>query len=457
VRIDTACRLALCFWLVHFRVILMVKAVMIFLYRLIYIPALLLGLPYYAYRMWRRGGYRKGFSNRFGAMDSLPEKRRDVRRIWIQAVSVGELMAIQPLLKKLQADPSSEVVLTTTTSTGLRVLEERLADYVIWNGIFPLDFWPFSNKAWNRIQPDLSILMEGELWPEHIHQAARRQVPVLLINARLSDRSFQRHLKLKTLTRSFFGSLNAILAGSETDQSRLKNLGWIAPERILFTGNLKMDVAISHGTSNEDRQQMLSELGMAGESRLLLLGSSTWPGEETALIEAYQALREEFDELRLLIVPRHAERKKAILETVQSMDVQFHFRTDDKQAPDGTEVYIADTTGELGMLTRFADVVFVGKSLEPNRGGQTPVEAAALGKPILFGKSMSNFRDISRNLLSAGAAAEIESPDTLVAEIRQLLASVDLRSRMGQSARSCIEENQGATDRVLEEIHKRIR
>jgi 3-deoxy-D-manno-octulosonic-acid transferase len=430
---------------------------MIFLYRLIYIPALLLGLPYYAYRMWRRGGYRKGFGNRFGSMHNLPSKRPDVRRIWIQAVSVGELMAIQPLLKKLQADPSSEVVLTTTTSTGLRVLEERLADYVVWHGIFPLDFWPFSNKAWKRIQPDLSILMEGELWPEHIHQASRRNVPVLLINARLSDRSFNRHLKLKSLTRAFFSPLNAILAGSETDQSRLKSLEWIAPDKVLFTGNLKMDVAISHGISTEERQLMLSELGMPGEERLLLLGSSTWPGEEATLIEAYQILRKEFKELRLLMVPRHAERKKEILETVQSMDVQFHFRTDGKQAPDGTDVYIADTTGELGMLTRFADVVFVGKSLAPNRGGQTPVEAAALGKPLLFGKSMSNFRDISRNLLSAGAATEVESGDDLIAEIRQLLTSDELRSRMGASARACIEGNQGATDRVLEEIQKRIR
>mgnify|MGYP003870324875 CR=1 FL=1 len=430
---------------------------MIFLYRLIYIPALLLGLPYYAFRMWRRGGYRKGFSNRFGFMRNLPPKRGGVRRIWIQAVSVGELMAIHPLLKKLHADPSTEVVLTTTTSTGLRVLGERLADYVVWHGIFPLDFWPFSNKAWNRIQPDLSILMEGELWPEHIHQAARRQVPVLLINARLSDRSFQRHLKLKSLTQAFFSSLDAILAGSETDQSRLKDLGWIASEKVLFTGNLKMDVAISHVTSRDERQQMLSEMGMPGEERLLLLGSSTWPGEEAALVEAYKILRKGFKELRLLIVPRHAERKKEIFETVQSMDVQFHFRTDDKQAPEGTEVYIADTTGELGMLTRFADIVFVGKSLEPNRGGQTPVEAAALGKPILFGKSMSNFRDISRNLLSAGAATEIESADKLVEEIHQLLKSADLRARMGQAARTCIQGNQGATDRVLEEIHKRIR
>ena len=151
--------------LVHLFELGMFKLMMIFIYRLLYLPGLLIGLPNYAYRMWRRGGYRTGFSNRFGLMGKVPPKCKNVKRIWIQAVSVGELLAIRPMLSELKKDPAVEVFLTTTTSTGLRVLKEKLLDQVAWHGVFPLDFWPFSRLAWKRINPDLAILMEGELWP----------------------------------------------------------------------------------------------------------------------------------------------------------------------------------------------------------------------------------------------------------------------------------------------------
>lgn len=364
-------------------------------------------------------------------------------------------MAIRPLLKELQKEPGIEVVLTTTTSTGLRVLKANLAELVIWHGVFPMDFWPFSRKAWQHIDPDLAVLMEGELWPEHIHQAKIRQIPMILVNARLSDRSFQRHYKFRKMARCYFKHLSIILAGSASDRRRLVKLNWVESEKIQLTGNLKLDVELPESPSSELRAAMLKEFGMPEES-LLLIGSSTWSAEESALIDAYKSLKENYPVLRLLIVPRHAERKQELQAVVATKEVSFHFRSDSRQAPVGTEVYIADTTGEQGMLTNYADIVFVGKSIPPNSGGQTPVEAAAMGKPLIFGPDMSNFKDISRNLVKTGAAEVIQSGDDLASKIEELLLSPEHREQMGNAARSVILESRGATQRVILEIKKSL-
>jgi 3-deoxy-D-manno-octulosonic-acid transferase len=147
---------------------------MIWFYRILFLPVLLVLLPYYALRMWRRGGYRHDFHHRFGLIDRPPPKRPGVKRVWIQAVSVGEAQALGPLLARLRARPDTEIVLTTTTSTGYQILRDKYAANVLKVGIFPLDFWPFSRNAWRRLEPDLAILMEAELWPEHLHQAQMR-------------------------------------------------------------------------------------------------------------------------------------------------------------------------------------------------------------------------------------------------------------------------------------------
>lgn len=428
-------------------------------YRILYLPGLLLALPYYGWRMWRRGGYRKGFGNRFGRMRGVPTKRPGIRRIWIQAVSVGELLAIGPLLRKLDASPDMEVVLTTTTSTGYRLLRDKFAGRTCWHGIFPMDFWLFSRLAWRALKPDLVLLMEGELWPEHIHQARRRGVPVALINARLSDRSFQRHYKTRRWGRVFMGKLDAILAGSETDRDRFIRLGWLPESRIHVTGNLKLDVEEAAPVTAAERNERLKELGFTGKAVpegevTVLLGSSTWPGEEAALLEGYVGLRETFPGLRLLLVPRHAERRREIESLLENRPVRWHFRTDNRNAPEGTEVYVADTTGELKDLTRCADLVFIGKSLPPNSGGQTPIEAAALGKPILFGPDMSNFRDVTRRLLREGAARKAADAAELKEAIRELLQSPEERERMGKLAGAYIGASRGATERTYDRLRE---
>lgn len=434
------------------------------LYRILYLPALLLALPWFGYRMWRRGGYRKGFENRFGILKGVPPRRVGIRRIWIQAVSVGELMAIGPLIRKLREDGQTEIVLTTTTSTGYRLLMEKFAGETVWRGTFPLDFWACSRRAWRDLQPDLAVLMEGELWPEHIHQAWIRKVPVVLINARLSDQSFRRHYKLRALAGTYLGKLDAVLAGSDTDLKRIQKLCWIPDERVLHSGNLKLDLDLDdeRAMPQERKDELLAEFGFLDPATdrpapFILLGSSTWPGEEAALISSYLDLRQAHPELRLLLVPRHAERRKDLEAEIRSFAVRYHFRTDSRQAPAGTEVYVADTTGELRMLTRCADLVFIGKSLPPNSGGQTPIEAAAMGKPLLFGPDMSNFRDVSRQLVRAGAAVRLGTPDNLTGSIEQLLSSPGQRLDMGRRADACIASSRGATVFTAEHLRELIR
>lgn len=422
-------------------------------YRLLYLPALLVLLPGYLFRARKRGGFRQGIRDRFGLFRDVPPRRPGIRRVWIQAVSVGELMAIVPLLKELKAHPQVEVVVTTTTTTGYRVLKETCRETTIWQGYFPMDFFPFSSRAWRRLQPDLAVLMEGELWPEHLHQAWRRGVPVFLINGRISDRSFRRHSQAQGVTRPFLGKLSRILCGSQTDYDRFCELGWIPASRIELVGNLKLDMPAELPIHLEEQIQEWKSFGFLDPDNptvqpVVLLGSSTWPGEEEALVAAYQELRPEFPALRLLIVPRHAERRDGLKAFLKTTGLAFHFRTEGRQAPEGTDVYVADTTGELKTLTRSAALVFVGKSLPPHAGGQTPIEAALLGKPILLGPDMSNFRDVSRRLVKAGAARRLAGESELVPALKALLLSTGARREMGQRAGAFIAASRGATGRT---------
>ncbi len=273
---------------------------------------------------------------------------------------------------------------------------------------------------------------------------------MILINGRMSDRSFRRHERVRRWTRTWFSHLSAILAGSETDLARFQALGWLPPDKVQLSGNLKLDVQIEESLNRESRERLCREAGFNGqeEAPWILLGSSTWPGEEEQLLESFAALRGQFSRLRLLLVPRHAERRNEVRAAVAAAGFPYHFRSTGTQAPPGNEVYVADTTGELRMLTELADIVFIGKSLPPNAGGQTPVEAAALGKVLLFGPEMSNFRDIAHRLCKEKAATVVENGGELTAAVRELLMDQEQRSSMGGRARAVIASSRGATERT---------
>ena len=427
---------------------------MIWVYRILFLPLLLVASPYYLWRMRRRGGYAEGFWHRFGQVPVLPARREGTRRIWLQAVSVGEMLAIAPLLEAFAREGRTEVYLTTTTSTGYQLAKEKYGTLTIGIGYFPLDFWAFSARAWRQIGPDLAILMEGERWPEHVHQARGRGVPVVSVNARMSDRSFRRSLRFRALLRPLTRGMTRVLCSSKRDEQRFKALGF-EPGRLQTTGNLKLDVNIPRLTETE-QALLRRELGLG--DGLVLLGSSTWPGEEAALLVALKAARGQGLKVSLLLVPRHAERREELRGLLEKSGFTFHFRTAGPYCAQATkgeaatasvDVAVGDTTGELRRFTQLADLVFVGKSLPPHDGGQTPVEAAVLGKPVLHGPHMTNFREIIRTLAEAGAVRKVETDAQLIAATVELLGDAEQRGRLAAAAQAWHEVNRGATERTL--------
>jgi 3-deoxy-D-manno-octulosonic-acid transferase len=420
---------------------------MIWIYRLLFPFVLLATAPYYLWRMRRRGGYVAGFWHRFGLPPRLPARRPGVRRVWLQAVSVGEMLAVEPIVTALGAD-GVEVMLTTTTSTGYRVAADRHRAHVRGIAYFPVDWMPFSSRAWARISPDLAIVTEGERWPEHMHQAKSRGVPVLSINARISDRSFRRLRRFPAAAAFVLDGMTRILAGSAQDARRFREMGYPA-DRISVTGNIKLDVRIPL-LDEAGRARLRLELGLPA-GRLVLLGSSTWPGEEAAIVDALLAARSRGIACSLLIVPRHAERRAEVERLLRSTPLSYHMRSRGP-APGVVDVAVGDTTGELRAMTQLADVVFVGKSLAPHTEGQTPVEAAALGRPILFGPGMGNFRSIARDLLERGAARSVADAADLSEQAAALLRDPAQREALSAAAASWQGDNGGAVDRTLAAI-----
>lgn len=427
---------------------------MLWLYRLLFLPLAVLAAPYYGWRMRRRGGYGAHFGQRFGATPELPAKRAGVRRVWLQAVSVGELLAVAPLLETWRREGGVEVYLTTTTSTGYALAEERYAakGLVMALGYFPLDFWFCSARAWRAIAPDAVVVMEGERWPEHLFQAAKRGVPTVAVNARLSDRSFRRMRRLGPLARLLVRGLGRVLAVSEADAARFRDFG-VAAERVEVTGNLKLDVALPE-VGAEELARLRRELGL-GESAPILLGASTWPGEEAALLAAWRAVRAEG--WKLLIVPRHAERRgeiEGLMNTEAAANgLRWHLRSRGAAAGE-VDVAVADTTGELARLLALGEIVFVGKTLPPHTEGQTPVEAAARGRAVVFGPGTANFRVIARELEQVGAARRVADAAELVEAVRELAGNGAARMAAGAAGASWHAGNRGAAERTAAALAK---
>jgi 3-deoxy-D-manno-octulosonic-acid transferase len=312
------------------------------------------------------------------------------------------------------------------------------------------------------MEPDVVFLMESELWPELLEQARKRGAPVFLINARLSDRSFARYEKIKGLAHSLaFDRVRLILTSSARDTERWKVLSPSA--QVEETGNLKLHrKAIDESTRLEKREQLLPEFGIEvsaddPQPPFILFGNSTWPGEEEMLLDAQARIRANGNHCILVLVPRHAERRDELRTLLQSRGTTFHFRSENKQAPLGTLVYVGDTTGELYGLLHAADLAFIGKSLPPNTGGQNPIEAVSLGLPIVFGADMTNFHDISRSLIEAGAAKEAADASQCIATILELVDDREARKACARASREWIRKQQGALDHTADVLRNELK
>ena len=410
-------------------------------YRLLFLPILLCVLPHYLLRMRKRGGYGKHFFNRFGW---LP-KPKQPSPVWIQAVSVGEIESLRPLLVALK-QRNIPVYLTTTTSTAFRIVEKKCAFLVDTFGYFPLDFWVFSVLAWWRIRPKAILLTESELWPEHLFRAKKHSVPVYLINGRLSDRTFSRYQRFLPIARTLFGFLTKIFTASHADAERFQEL---CPKSvpIIQAGNLKIDAAVQSAASISVVSR--KELGDQWHNATVLLGASTWSGEEKMLVEFFLRARKEFPKLRLILVPRHVERTDEVKALLQAYPVTFCIRT---QPIEDADIYVVNTMGELRSFLPMADLVFIGKSFSPHYGGQTPIEAAVFGKPMVYGPHIENFIDICADLERLYAAVRCANVEHLEQQLLFWLKHPENAFSCGQAARQWVHAHQGATEVIMNDL-----
>ena len=427
-------------------------------YNLLFAAAYPFLLPGFLARMLRRGGYARRFGDRFalyprglfgegrGLFDShAPYRPGPEGFVWIHAVSVGEVQVAGQLMREWRStEPDVRFCFSTTSSTGWRVAEREVSgrDVLIYN---PLDFPNFVKSALRTVRPRAIILTESEIWPNFIRTAHRFGIPLFLINARVSDRSAPRYRLARWWFADVLASFSRIFAQSGLDRDRLAAAG-APPDVLEVTGSFKFDAA----HRNEAKEAEMRE--WVGGGGRILLGGSTWPGEDIALLYAYAAALKAMPDLRLVIAPRHFEKADAVEDNIRRAGFECVRRSRGDVARPGA-VYLADTTGELMGLYGIADVVFVGKSLCA-RGAQNMIEPCLCGKPTVVGPHTENFRPVMSDLRSADAIAEVRDAAELTQRIVELLAD---DGGLGVRAASAVERRRGVVAKCVAAMREALK
>lgn len=421
-----------------------------FLYNLFFPLALIVILPRYLVRMFRRGDYRRDFGQRFARYSPDLQRRFDSGTwLWVHAVSVGELLIALKLLDELhRRQPECKFVVSSTTSTAHALALAQQKDW--WVPVYtPIDFGPVVRRALGCVRPRAVILTESEMWPNFVWTATDRNIPVMLVNARVSPRSARRYHRFAPLLRPVTRHLGALGLQEKEHAGLWKHIG-VASDRLHLTGSVKYDPA-SGGEPAHDLQPVLASFGIARNEPVLLAGS-THEGEEEILADALIILRSDFPAARLLIAPRHVERTADIMSRLTAKNLRVMRRTAE---PDGLppDVLLLDTTGELRDWYFCADTVFIGKSLAGS-GGQNPVEAILAGRPVLFGPRMENFASLRDALCAAGGAIEIRDAATLAAETARLWSDPQRAGRLASAANLALLPHRGATERTAKLVEE---
>lgn len=423
---------------------------------LAYLSALCLAWPWLLYRRLvlkkRMGDWQHKF------LGLLPARDTSRPCIWVHAVSVGEVVQLGPVLDQLRLRlPDHDLWITTTTTTGHEVAKKLYPQHTIC--YFPFDFSWSVSRALDRVKPAAIVLVELELWPNFITAAARHQIPVVLINGRVSDRSYYSYRRIRPLLRRILPCLRCVAVQNQTYAQRLIDMG-ADPQQVTVTGSIKFD-RVETRRDNLRSQEIRRSFGLADHETVFIAGSTQAPEEELALA-AYLQLRSEFPHLRLMLVPRHKERFEEVATMVERLDLPLDRRSQIIQ-PDATSrsrslgtsgsqpVLLLDTLGELSAAWGLADIAFVGGSLT-KRGGQNMIEPAGFGAAVLFGPHTHNFKDVVALLLDADAADVVARPEDLQATVRELLTNPDRRQAMGQRAQQLVTAQRGATQKTVDLI-----
>lgn len=420
--------------------------------------------------MFRRGGYNNRFFQRFGFFDKTTAERLGKGRLWVHAVSVGEVFIALKWIRSFKArHPEARFILSVTTTTALEIAEKEATPWLepIAN---PIDFFFVTNSFFRRFKPIALIMVEGDLWVQRLLRAKKLNIPTALITARLSQRSESRFQKFGWIIRSIFNRLDFIGYPTLHDQERWQALG-IHPAHSSVTGNIKYD---QEGgllvQPPADMKEVFATLGWGEKDPVLLAGSTYCLEEEKAVIEAWRSLCQRFPLLRLILAPRHAERRQEIVAFLKEQKMTVALRSEKKTLEathasfsdvekSKSDVFLLDTTGELQSWYLAATIVFIGKSLgmKTARGGQNLVEPLALGRPVLVGPFMNNFQPLVSELLSASGILEVHHAQEIELALERLLLAPEESAALVQRGMQVLAQHQGAADRTciaIEELLK---
>jgi len=417
-----------------------------FVYNLVYLVILILISPFLIFKLFTSPKHRAGLVQRMGILGAWPDRGP---RIWIHGVSVGEVLAARSLVDVLERElPGHEVVISTTTKTGQEVARKHYPGHRVF--YYPLDFSWVTRRVLRRVKPQAVILMELEIWPNFLLSTSAVDVPVLLVNGRISAHSFRRYKILQRVIPEPLDRIFIYCVQTRTYRERFLELG-VPPDRVHVTGTMKFDIINTDGV-DAVRREVRAELGIAEQERVLLAGS-THPTEEATLYDLFLKLVARHPEYRLIVVPRHPER----LDEVEGMlvgrgaPVARKTALGNGAAAGERPVILVDTMGELARIYAASDIAFVGGSLFPH-GGQNMMEPAGLGRAVVFGPHIQNFQESVDILLDDDAAKLVQDAGELREVVLALAADPEGAEAMGARARRIVIEHKGASERIMDMI-----
>ena len=434
---------------------------MILTYNILLHAGVILGLPFIIPMILFAGKWRKSFLNRLG-VTSLPDDlsgsagdSKSLKPIWIHALSVGEVISAVPLVSKLFESKNNPIVFSATTRTGYDISKTLLSAYVEGIFYFPYDLLFSVRRTANRIDPALVVIVETDIWPNFLFEMKRRGVPVLLVNARLSDRSFAGYRMLSFVMKRVFGLFSSICAQTQADADRFRRLG-ISSNKVTVTGNMKFDQSLDPLTDIALTQ--LKQQLQIKDGRKVIVSGSTHDGEESILLDAFNRLKKRYPELLMIIVPRDPDRADSIC---AEFDTAGLITVSMKDLPDfgsrkEMDIIVVDVIGLLKKLYALADIAFVGGSLV-NAGGHNPLEPAAYSKPVLFGPDMSDFRQIAKMLLEAGGGIRVHDAGSFYEAVVTFLEEEGKALETGMKAHALLTANRGAIKRTVNGIDAAIK
>ena len=424
----------------------------------VYLTASLLGSPYLLFKILTSKRYRSGLDQRFGI---ISERLSSKPGIWVHGASVGEVITAKSIIERIDEEfPEWETFISATTNTGFSVAERNFSNKNVF--YFPLDLSWITEKVIQKKRPSFILLIELEVWPNFLISAFKNNIPVIVVNGRISNKSVKAYRAISCISKDFRNSLinekNVFCARTELDAQRFRDLG-IPGKQIFVTGTMKYDNIPANIDKNISKG--LAGLFHINDDDLVLIGGSTHAGEEEILIRVFERLSKTCPNLKLILAPRHIERTGDVSRLIEKMGFvpvlkteveRSHYKWQDTKKT----IILIDTVGDLGTIYSLSNYVFVGKSLVPS-GGQNMMEPAGLGKPVIFGPHTFNFKEEADLLLKNDAAKVVKTEEELFETIEFFIKNPDMTEEMGLKAQKVVNEKRGATDRNIEIIRNIIK